>query len=915
MNDTGDGCLRVPTTPEELAELLGEPYQETGDANTVITHCPAHPDRNPSLVITLAAKGRRKGKLVLHCRAGCTHAEVMGSLAALGISIDGMSAQEAQEAHQDLEDALGDPEAVESTQGAEQASEGHRKGGGEGEPDASAGDDPDGATAKPETRGTREQLQQAGQLWATAIDLAGTLAERCLTEQRGLPVPALWYDAVRQQDVIRYSPGGPLTTKLGAAQGPCMLVGITTAKGIVTGYQITPLDAEGRKRGRFTVGSVKPGIGMIRIRQPGPGGDDKLPVLVIAEGLETGLSRLAVEDEPFELWVTGGPLPQAIYAWAKTIARDRLHRAEGAYDWRLRWSRVELAIDRDKEADSHIAARLTSAATRVPVARLLAPPEVTGKGADLNDVLRARGWVGLMAVMASAPTIPAGHALMAPKKQESTMVEEFVRATWQNLGLRNRLARDGILYGWDPAAGRWGVIAPEALANEISELIARSFEITDDGEVRPWQQVNSNLIQRLIRRALEQATEFDLTQPGVQTYRLGPDHGAELLDDWLVFIGNQMLNTRTWEIAPAGQDVFALNVINADPRHLEVEPQLFEKVLHEAFGSIDDFTEADVEQQIRRVYEMLGHAISGGRLNLQKLIFLVGAPGTGKSVIERVIEALIGTGCANSAISSLGGPHGMVNLVGASVIKLSDVRGSMGWRKSELGELALSNLLKITGGDPVLINPKYRPEFTAVLSQCVIAISNDIPGFLIDGHGALGRRLEVIDFGLPDPDRMVDPTLADMIIQYELPGILGRALDGLDRLREAGSFSTSLDLQKRQLVTLGEIEPLRGFAEYLMTAPGKYLRRQELYDGGMRFLIKEGMKHLPTQQSFIRQLRRALLVTKGISLPTEPAKRSVDGKNERVWLDLFWTEDTPDDIQRDTSHIRAIIKDLDDGLE
>jgi hypothetical protein len=78
------GILRVPSSPEDLADMLDEPYEETGEPDTIVTHCPAHLDGHPSLVVSLGTKGRRKGKLIMHCRAGCSHVEIVAALAAQG---------------------------------------------------------------------------------------------------------------------------------------------------------------------------------------------------------------------------------------------------------------------------------------------------------------------------------------------------------------------------------------------------------------------------------------------------------------------------------------------------------------------------------------------------------------------------------------------------------------------------------------------------------------------------------------------------------------------------------------------------------------------------------------------------------------------------------------------------------------
>ena len=56
-----------------------ERFKKLG-GNRYIACCPAHDDRNPSLSIT-----QGKDKLLVHCFAGCSQAEVIDALVALGL--------------------------------------------------------------------------------------------------------------------------------------------------------------------------------------------------------------------------------------------------------------------------------------------------------------------------------------------------------------------------------------------------------------------------------------------------------------------------------------------------------------------------------------------------------------------------------------------------------------------------------------------------------------------------------------------------------------------------------------------------------------------------------------------------------------------------------------------------------------
>ena len=62
---------------DQLSNL--ERFKKRGE-NRYVACCPAHDDRNPSLSITDS-----ETKLLVHCFAGCTQAEVIEALSALGL--------------------------------------------------------------------------------------------------------------------------------------------------------------------------------------------------------------------------------------------------------------------------------------------------------------------------------------------------------------------------------------------------------------------------------------------------------------------------------------------------------------------------------------------------------------------------------------------------------------------------------------------------------------------------------------------------------------------------------------------------------------------------------------------------------------------------------------------------------------
>ena len=75
---------------EQIARALGGARRA---GNSWLAHCPAHDDRTPSL----ALNDSPDGKVLIHCHAGCSQADVIAALKARGLwSADGATANAAR---------------------------------------------------------------------------------------------------------------------------------------------------------------------------------------------------------------------------------------------------------------------------------------------------------------------------------------------------------------------------------------------------------------------------------------------------------------------------------------------------------------------------------------------------------------------------------------------------------------------------------------------------------------------------------------------------------------------------------------------------------------------------------------------------------------------------------------------------
>ena len=101
--------------------------------------------------------------------------------------------------------------------------------------------------------------------------------------------------------------------------------------------------------------------------------------------------------------------------------------------------------------------------------------------------------------------------------------------------------------------------------------------------------------------------------------------------------------------------------------------------------------------------EWFGYVVSG-RLDLHKILLMVGPTRGGKGVIARVLSAMIGKrNVCGPTLNSLGGDFGLAPLIGKSLAVISDARFV-----GKNSGIVVERLLSISGEDTLTVNIKYQ---------------------------------------------------------------------------------------------------------------------------------------------------------------------------------------------------------------
>lgn len=195
---------------------------------------------------------------------------------------------------------------------------------------------------------------------------------------------------------------------------------------------------------------------------------------------------------------------------------------------------------------------------------------------------------------------------------------------------------------------------------------------------------------------------------------------------------------------------------------------------------LDSITEGRPNDK-RFLLQFMG-AIVAGKTDQQKGAYLMGVQGSGKSTFANVLECLAGT----SNVASADGDTNRfttASWVGKSLISFADLR-YVG-NPTHLAQ----NILKVIGGDKLPTERKGKDRTTSYIQANVVICSNvAIP--LHDTSGVAPTRFLGVYFDKrfrDTKDQIKD--LDKVLAATEMPGILNRALEGLDDLNRQGRFT------------------------------------------------------------------------------------------------------------------------------
>ncbi|EMK8269291.1 DNA primase [Escherichia coli] len=308
----------------------------------------------------------------------------------------------------------------------------------------------------------------------------------------------------------------------------------------------------------------------------------------------------------------------------------------------------------------------------------------------------------------------------------------------------------------------------------------------------------------------------------------------------LLPFANGALDLKTWEFSPHTPEnwITTHNGIEYTPpapgENIRDNAPNFHKWLEHAAGKDP--------RKMMRICAAL-YMIMANRYDWQMFIEATGDGGSGKSTFTHIASLLAGKQNTVSAeMTSLDDAGGRAQVVGSRLIVLAD-------QPKYTGEG--TGIKKITGGDPVEINPKYEKRFTAVIRAVVLATNNN-PMIFTERAGGVARRRVIFRFDNIVSEAEKDRELPEKIAA-EIPVIIRRLLANFTDPEKARALLLEQRDGDEALAIKQQTDPVIEFCQFLnfleearglMMGGGgdsvKYTTRNSLYRVYLAFMAYAG---------------------------------------------------------------------------
>lgn len=291
------------------------------------------------------------------------------------------------------------------------------------------------------------------------------------------------------------------------------------------------------------------------------------------------------------------------------------------------------------------------------------------------------------------------------------------------------------------------------------------------------KKVSGNLYNAGQMRRFYELYEYLLADPDIERKR---DLSAL---SGLAILKNGIYHVKKGKLKKFDPSIIAFSYVDANYME-DAECPKFEEFLYDVTGGDTVL--------IKRFWMFLGYTFM--QSIDAKVFFVMGyASNSGKSLLGKFMEHLYDKQYVSSiALSDFNGEFSMGSLVGAAV------NISLDLPNSRLNSKAVSKLKMLTGGDRIMVNEKYIPQFGYQNSAKFIFASN-YPLQLVEDDEAFWERLVWLPFDYSVDKKNQDVKLLDKLLK-EKDAVVSKALRYAKELMESNYEFPTTDAIERKIL-------------------------------------------------------------------------------------------------------------------
>jgi putative DNA primase/helicase len=267
----------------------------------------------------------------------------------------------------------------------------------------------------------------------------------------------------------------------------------------------------------------------------------------------------------------------------------------------------------------------------------------------------------------------------------------------------------------------------------------------------------------------------------------------------------------------------------------------------------------------------------------QKLVFIHGVGGTGKTVFANTLRRIMGEYATTADMSTFADKHGyeqhaqqFARLDGMRLVVSSETEAGHTWRENRVKQL--------TGGDPLVANFMRQNSFEFTPRFKLLFLGNHAPR-IVNLDDAIKRRFLLVPF-LHRPETP-NPHLEE-ILMSEYPGILRWAIDGAVEWYTRGNLDIPATVQNATAQYFANEDTVGTWlAECCDIELGNHLmfgKSVDLYASWSTFAQSRG-EAVGTQKDFNERLRNRGFVSEQIKVLNTTGFRGIRLQQKKHWQD------------------------------